>query len=280
MLEVFVIIGIAIGVLAGWSATERESSDVIRCITTISIGICGGALFYGIGWLIGAIINAVTSFIAIYWLPIAAILAFIAGITYWVTHPNEVENFVLEAAMLAKEQFEKLVASIKTSDRVILGYARRQTKLLVGIAPEFEWHDIRTSVNSLGNSHIPNLLRERQDLRKAVKRVQHVLKQVEWQKPDRQDFEKANARRTAQNIEGLVIRLQRNEVDIKEALDTLCHLEADLAVATTDSYKRDEIMAQLHMLVSRIEQNSAAIQEARSETDDYAQGRTARRLTE
>lgn len=214
-------------------------------------------------------------FLATYWLPILGVCAFVASVIYAAMHQDEMK--MLYAAI--KRLYSAAVSHIKMSDHAIMRYAAKQTKKLIAIAPDIEWHDIRTSISEIGTIHIVGLLHERKGLRAAIKRIRGVLKQVEWQKPDRGDIEKANARRSAQTVEMLVVKLQKNEKDITEALDMLQHLEADLAAATVDEYRRDEIKAKLRGLVSRIQQNSAEVQVARTESDDYAQGRI-RRLTE
>lgn len=273
MLEGFVFIGVIIGLIEGFKLMMKLDPELGEAsVVMVPVGgFFGGLLFYGAGLIIGAIAWFITTF----WLPIIGVSAFVASAIYAATHPSEMKMLSLHINRL----FSTAVSHIRMSDRVIMRYATKQTKKLIAIAPEFEWLDIRTSVSELGTRHIAQLLHERKSLRGAIKHVRKVLKQVAWQKEDREDFEKANARRSAQNIESLVVKLQKNEKDIAEALDMLRHLEADLAVATTEEYKRDEIKAKLQTLVSRIQVNSADVQDARTESDDYAQGRI-RRLTE
>ena len=225
--------------------------------------------------VIASIIAAIWWFLTTFWLPITVVVLLIVGAVYWIRNPETVRWWY----ECAKARCEAVVAHIKLSDTAIMRYARKQTKKLNAIAPDFEWLDIRTSISELGTRHIAQLLRERKSLRQAIKRIQSVLKQVAWQKHDRGDIEMANARRSAQTVEMLVVKLQQNEADIKETLNTLRHLEADLALATVDIYKRDEIKTQLRGLVSRIQQNTVAVQEARTESDDHAHQRP-RRLTE
>ncbi len=270
MLVAFTILGILFGFVQGYKVMEKSRTEL--GILAIPLGgAIGGFLFY---WG-GLVLLAIISFAMTYWLPIVGVCAFVASAIYAATHPDQMKMLYETAKRLC----EAIAAHIKLSDSAIIRYARKQTKRLVAIAPDLEWLEIRTSISELGNRHIPNLLRERKSLHNAIKRVNGVLRKVEWHKKDRQDFEKANARRSAQNIENLVVKLQKNEIDIAEALDTLRHLEADLVLATVDTYKRDEIKAALRGLVSRIQQNTAAIDQARTESDDYAHQRP-RRLTE
>ncbi len=269
LLEYFVIVGIVIGMSAGFGLANSKNPDV-NVGFIAGGGVVGGLLFYGVGLLMKAIIWLLTT----YWLPIVGVCAFIASAIYAATHQDHMKMLYATTKRLC----DAVVSHIKLNDHLIMRYARKQTKRLMGIAPDIEWLEIRTSISELGNRHIPNLLRERKGLHDAIKRVNGVLRQIEWRKRNRSDFEIANAGRSAQAIENLVVRHQKNEVDIKEALDTLRHFEADLALATVDAYKRDEIKAQLRGLVSRIQQNTAAIEEARTESDDYAHQRP--RLTE
>ncbi len=254
---------------AGFGLANSHNPD-INLGFIVGGGIVGGLLFYCVGLLIAVVGWLVINF----WLVIVVVLLLIFGGSYWKSHPEEVRSWY----ECTKARCEAVVAHIKLSDTAIMRYARKQTKRLMAIAPDIEWLDIRTSINELGSRHIPNLLQERKSLRDAIKRVNGVLRQIEWHKKDRQDFEKANARRSSQTIEDLVMRHQTNEADIKETLDTMRHLEADLALATVDTYKREQIKAQLRGLVSRIQQNTVAVEQARAETDDCARQRP--RLTE
>ncbi len=174
---------------------------------------------------------------------------------------------------------ERVKERIRLSDFAILHYAKKQTKRLLALATGPEHADIRTFITELGIQHITNLLRERKSLRVAFKLVQNLLKSVEWRKKDRKDYELKNTGRTVQTIEDLAVKLHKNESDIKETLNMLRHLEADLALATVDTYKRDEITSKLRGIVSHIQQNTTAIEEAQMEVDDHAHQRP-RRLTE
>ncbi len=271
LIYLFALLGIVYA--GGIFRTGDDDIDVVKSI--VLGGLAGGVT----GLIMSLIFSFAWWFLSTFWLPIIGVTAVIMGIVYWVRNPEVVASIASTIAEVLQTQCELLVAHIKLSDRLVLNFATKQTKRLVAIAPDLEWMDIRTSISELGTRHIPDLLRERRSLRSAIGRVQGVLKHVAWQKLDRKDFEKANARRSAQNIEALVVRLQKNEDDLKEALDTFRHLEADLALATVDTYKCDEIKKQLRGLVSRIEQNAIAVDEARTETDDYAHQRP-RRLTE
>lgn len=281
MIVVFVVIGIILGILRGLELMEEAKPDIDILAIPLAT-LVWGVLFYIVGLLVKAIISVlipfclpIISFIASNWLPIIGTCAFVASAIYAATHPDEMKLLYAHIKRLV----DSVVSQVKMSDHVISRYAIKQTKRLMAITPDIEWLDIRTTVSELGTRHIAQLLRERKSLRQAIKRIQGVLKQVEWQKPDRGDIEKANARRSAQTVEVLVVRLQKNEEDIAEALDALHYLEADLAGATIDAYRRDEITAKLRGLVSRIQTNSTAVQDAHTETDDFAQGRI-RRLTE
>lgn len=274
MIDVFVFFGIIVG-LAVW----LRSCDYKNIATFVVNSVIGGLLGGLLGSIVSLVFSAIGWFISMYWPAIVLSVALLGVAAFMIVNRRSVRLFGATAYEVLRTQVELLVAHIKLSDRSVLRFTVRQTQRLIAIAPEFEWMDIRTSISEIGNRHIPSLLRERKSLRSAIRRVQGVLRRVAWQKLDRKDFEKANARRSAQNIEALVVRLQKNEDDLKEALDTFRHLEADLALATVDTYKRDEIKKQLRGLVSRIEQNAVAVDEACTETDDYAQGRI-RRLTE
>jgi len=269
--SLFVIIPLILTIV-GLSISEDYHGAKIRgALAGVVVGLICDVFI----WMVFLGISALIAFLTTFWLPIVGAALMIAGVIYWIHSPETVQSWY----EYARARCEAIVAHIKLGDSAIIRYARKQTKRLVAIAPDLEWLEIRTSISELGTRHIAQLLRERKSLRQAIKRIQSVLKQVAWQKHDRGDIEMANARRSAQTVEMLVVKLQQNEADIKETLNTLRHLEADLALATVDIYKRDEIKTQLRGLVSRIQQNTVAVQEARTESDDHAHQRP-RRLTE
>lgn len=286
---VIVFAGTIGGAVCGYEAKkdERNEDQIINAIfATGGLGflasfIVGLIVCHGLNLLIYSIAIPVTLSIwwlmTTYWLVILGIATTGAGVVYGIRNPERVREWTSNIIEVLAYGIDRVAEWVKNNDRAIARYASRQTKRLMSIAPEFEWLDTRTSINEIGMCHIPNLLRERKSLLVAIKRVQGVLDQVAWQREDRTDFEEANARRSAQTAEQLVVQFQRNARDIAEAVDALRHLEADLAAATVDAYRRDEINAKLRGLVSRIQANNVAIQEARDEAETHQQ---PRRLTE
>lgn len=276
-------------VWGGYEVKKDEGSEDQVINALLIAGIIGFFVSLIVGWIVCQGLNLLIYSIAIpaalgiwwfmttYWLAIIGVTTVGAGVVYGIRNSERVREWTNNAIEILAYWIDRVAEWVKNNDRAIARYASRQTKRLMNIAPEFEWLDIRTSINEIGMCHIPNLLRERKSLLVAIKRVQGVLNKVAWQREDRTDFEEANARRSAQTAEQLVVQFQRNARDIAEAVDALRHLEADLAAATVDAYRRDEINAKLRGLVSRIQANSVAVQEARDEAGMHQQ---PRRLTE
>ena len=132
-------------------------------------------------------------------------------------------------ANMVRTWFPRLTERFRDRDSTLLKQANKRVRKLCAVVPQDCWADLRASLQSVVADTLPPLLKRREELRHAVRRIGELI--AESDKTTLTDFSQSHLQKVIVHKRTAETELEKVQREIGSCLDSLELLEADLLIA-------------------------------------------------